>query len=64
MDYCFSIKEHAYCFRFCCWGHSIFERLTDDKNGTVQFGLGRAIGRLAIAKVEMASDAATGFGKD
>ena len=42
----------------------MFECLTDVDNGTVKFGIGRAVGRRVIAKVEMASDAATGFGQD
>ena len=42
----------------------MFEFLTDGENGTVQFGIGRAVARRVIAEVEMASDAATGFGQD
>ena len=59
-----SIKEHPYCFRFFCLVHDMFNCLADGKNRTVQFWLGCVVSRWAIAKVEMANDAATGFGKD
>ena len=42
----------------------MFECLEDGNNRTVHFLLGRVVGRQSIAKVKMASDAATGFGKD
>ena len=58
------LEEHASYLRFWLWGHNMFECLTDVDNGTVKFGIGRAVGRRVIAKVEMASDAATGFGQD
>ena len=42
----------------------MFEFLENSENVTVQFWIGRVIGRRAIAKVEMARNVATGFGKN
>ena len=63
-EHWFYIKKHPSCFRLCWWCHNMFEFLENSENVTVQFWIGRVIGRRAIAKVEMARNVATGFGKN
>ena len=42
----------------------MFDYLSYGENGAVKFWIGRVVGKRVIAEVEMASNVATGFGKD